>query len=76
MSVIGGHKSVDPKGYLTSMAGLDGNGMEGGSSATGGDVGSIGDISKNRRLFRSLRECNPKHGLCWISGAKLEESVG
>ena len=60
MSVIGGHKSVDPKGYLTSMAGLDGNGMEGGSSATGGDVGSIGDISKNRRLFRSLRESNPK----------------
>jgi pre-mRNA-processing factor 6 len=73
MSVIGGHKSVDPRGYLTSMASLDCNGMEGGGGA---DVGNVGDISKNRRLFRSLRESNPQHGLSWISGAKLEESVG
>ena len=67
-SVIGrGHKSVDPQGYLTSLASLD---------AAAPDIGNVGDVQKNRRLFRSLRESNPHHGPSWISGAKLEESCG
>ena len=45
-SIVGGHKSVDPKGYLTSLASLD---------AATPDIGNVGDVQKNRRLFRSLR---------------------
>ena len=66
-TVIGGHKSVDPQGYLTSLASMD---------AQQPDLGNVGDIAKNRKLFRSLRESNPEHGMSWISGAKLEESCG
>jgi pre-mRNA-processing factor 6 len=45
-SIVSGQKSVDPKGYLTSMASLD---------AAAPDMGNVGDLQKNRKLFRSLR---------------------
>ncbi|KAF2436002.1 putative Pre-mRNA-splicing factor prp1 [Tothia fuscella] len=64
-SVAGTATSVDPRGYLTSLA----------NSEKSGDV-NIGDINRTRLLLESVIKSNPTHPPGWISAARLEELAG
>lgn len=57
-----GFSNVDPKGYLTSLAGTS-------LPATG----NIGDIKRSRALLKSLVMSNPRDPSGWIGLARIEE---
>ncbi|KAJ1964750.1 U4/U6 x U5 tri-snRNP complex subunit Prp1 [Dipsacomyces acuminosporus] len=59
---VSGKTTIDPKGYLTSLSTL------GAKNAT-----EIGDISRARKLLKSVIDTNPKHAPGWIAAARLEE---
>lgn len=58
--------TIDPKGYLTSLAQTELNSL-------GADVG---DINRVRVLMQSVCKTNPKHAPGWIAIARLEELAG
>lgn len=60
----GSATSVDPKGYLTSLA------------STQGAEQSIGDIEQFRKMLKSAVDSNPKQGSSWIAAARLEIAAG
>lgn len=60
-----GTATVDPKGYLTELAG-----QQISSSS------EIGDIKKARLLLKSVTATNPTHAPGWIAAARLEETAG
>ncbi|EXJ90788.1 hypothetical protein A1O1_03892 [Capronia coronata CBS 617.96] len=62
----GSASTIDPKGYLTSLAQTELNSM-------GADVG---DINRVRVLLESVCKTNPKHAPGWIAIARLEELAG
>lgn len=64
-SVAGNQTTVDPKGYLTSLSGIQ--------TVTNAEVA---DINKARLLLKSVRDTNPKHGPGWIAAARVEEAAG
>ncbi|KAK4528859.1 hypothetical protein GAYE_SCF65G6806 [Galdieria yellowstonensis] len=62
---VSGQTVVDPKGYLTELAGM---------RIT--SESEIGDIKKARMLLKSVTSTNPKHAPGWIAAARLEEIAG
>ncbi|GJQ15786.1 hypothetical protein GpartN1_g7577.t1 [Galdieria partita] len=62
---VSGQTVVDPKGYLTELAGM---------RIT--SESEIGDIKKARLLLKSVTSTNPKHAPGWIAAARLEEIAG
>ncbi|KIW03038.1 hypothetical protein, variant [Verruconis gallopava] len=58
--------SIDPKGYLTSLA----------TSEVKATELNLGDISRTRLLLESVTNSNPTHAPGWISAARLEEHAG
>ena len=62
---VGGQTTVDPKGYLTSLAGM----------RISSDA-EVGDIKKARLLLKSVINTNPAHAPGWIAAARLEELAG
>ncbi|KAL2404126.1 Pre-mRNA-splicing factor prp1 [Exophiala dermatitidis] len=62
----GSASTIDPKGYLTSLAQTE-------LSSLGADAG---DINRVRVLLESVCKTNPKHGPGWIAIARLEELAG
>jgi pre-mRNA-processing factor 6 len=64
-SVVGTASTIDPRGYLTSLATSEMNG-----------AANIGDITRTRSLLESVIKTNPKHAPGWISAARLEEVAG
>jgi len=64
-TISGSQTTVDPQGYLTSLAGT--------KSVT---TAEVGDINKARLLLKSVRDTNPKHGPGWIASARVEEAAG
>jgi len=60
----GSATSIDPKGYLTSLA-----------SAQGAEQ-SIGDIEQFRKMLKSAVDSNPKQAASWIAAARLEIAAG
>jgi len=62
---VSGQSVVDPRGYLTSLAGL--------KTASDADVQ---DIKKARLLLKSVVASNPGHAPGWIAAARLEEVAG
>lgn len=65
-SVAGSASSIDPKGYLTSLA----------NKQLGEAEAQVGDINRVRTLLESVIKTNPKHGPGWIAAARLEERAG
>jgi pre-mRNA-processing factor 6 len=65
-SVAGSATSIDPKGYLTSLAK---------TQMTEGEA-QVGDIKRVRVLLESVIKTNPKHAPGWIAAARLEELAG
>lgn len=59
--------SIDPKGYLTSLAGT------GSSSSSIPSATEIGDIRRVRPLLESMVKTDPKEPRAWIGLARLEE---
>eukprot|EP00871_Galdieria_phlegrea_P002713 jgi/Galph1/3442/GphlegSOOS_G2112.1 len=62
---VSGQTVVDPKGYLTELAGMQIT-----------SESEIGDIKKARMLLKSVTLTNPKHAPGWIAAARLEEVAG
>jgi pre-mRNA-processing factor 6 len=62
---VSGQTHVDPKGYLTELAG----------TKLSSDA-EIGDFKKARLLLKSVITTNPKHPPGWIALARLEERAG
>ncbi|KAK5661280.1 hypothetical protein OQA88_11174 [Cercophora sp. LCS_1] len=60
----GSATSVDPKGYLTSLA------------STQGAEQSIGDVEQFRKMLKSAVDSNPKQAASWIAAARLEIAAG
>jgi pre-mRNA-processing factor 6 len=65
-STNGTSTSIDPKGYLTSLA----------TSEMKATELNLGDISRTRLLLESVTNSNPTHAPGWISAARLEEHAG
>ncbi|CAD6503207.1 BgTH12-02875 [Blumeria graminis f. sp. triticale] len=65
-SVAGNATSIDPKGYLTSLA----------KSQINEGEAQVGDIKRVRVLLESVIRTNPKHAPGWIAAARLEELAG
>jgi pre-mRNA-processing factor 6 len=65
-SVAGSSTSIDPKGYLTSLA----------KSGINEGEAQVGDIKRVRVLLESVIRTNPKHAPGWIAAARLEELAG
>ncbi|KAI1270216.1 PRP1 splicing factor [Xylariaceae sp. FL1019] len=61
----GSATSVDPKGYLTSLA-----------KSQLPDSAAVGDINRVRELTESVIKTNPNHPPGWIAAARLEELAG
>lgn len=59
--------SIDPRGYLTSLAR---------SAASGAQGAKVGDINRVRELLESVIRTNPGNGPGWIAAARLEELAG
>ena len=57
--------SVDPKGYLTSLA-----------KSEMAQTLDEGNITRVRKLLDSVVKSNPKHAPGWIAAARLEETAG
>ncbi|KAI0206060.1 PRP1 splicing factor [Astrocystis sublimbata] len=62
----GSATSVDPKGYLTSLA----------KSQLPQATAEVGDINRVRELLGSVIKTNPDNGPGWIAAARLEEVAG
>ncbi|KAI1085265.1 pre-mRNA splicing factor [Whalleya microplaca] len=62
----GSATSVDPKGYLTSLA----------KSQLPDSAAQVGDINRVRELLESVIKTNPNNGPGWIAAARLEELAG
>ncbi|KAI1416153.1 pre-mRNA splicing factor [Hypoxylon sp. FL1857] len=62
----GSATSVDPKGYLTSLA----------KTQLPGSAAQVGDINRVRELLESVIKTNPNNGPGWIAAARLEELAG
>ena len=62
----GSASTVDPKGYLTSLATTEMKSAE----------VEIGDIKRVRVLLESVIKTNPKHAPGWVAYARLEELAG
>lgn len=62
---VGTSTTVDPKGYLTSMA-------------RAGEIPevSVGDVDFARKLLKSAYESNPLHPPAWIAASRVEELAG
>ncbi|ETN39647.1 uncharacterized protein HMPREF1541_05873 [Cyphellophora europaea CBS 101466] len=58
--------SLDPKGYLTSLA----------TSEFKASEVELGDVNRVRTLLESVIKTNPKHAPGWIAVARLEELAG
>ena len=58
--------SIDPKGYLTSLAQKEGT----------GEGADVGDYKRVHVLLESVVKTNPKHAPGWIAIARLEEMQG
>ena len=65
-SAAGTGTSIDPKGYLTSLA----------KSQINEGEAQVGDIKRVRVLLESVIRTNPKHAPGWIAAARLEELAG
>jgi pre-mRNA-processing factor 6 len=65
-TVSGSATSIDPKGYLTSLA----------KSQIHEGEAQIGDINRVRVLLESVVRTNPKNAPGWIAAARLEEVAG
>jgi pre-mRNA-processing factor 6 len=65
-SISGTSTTIDPKGYLTSLA----------NSEIGSAETQVGDVNRARLLMASVTKTNPKHGPGWIAAARLEEFAG
>ncbi|KAI1806771.1 pre-mRNA splicing factor [Daldinia bambusicola] len=65
-SQSGSATSVDPKGYLTSLA----------KSQLPESAAQVGDINRVRELLESVIKTNPNNGPGWIAAARLEELAG
>lgn len=65
-SIAGSSTSIDPKGYLTSLA----------KSQMSEGEAQVGDIKRVRVLLESVIRTNPKHAPGWIAAARLEEFAG
>lgn len=65
-SVAGSATSIDPRGYLTSLA----------KSQISDGENQVGDINRVRALLESVIKTNPKHGPGWIAACRLEELAG
>ncbi|RYC53846.1 hypothetical protein CHU98_g12362, partial [Xylaria longipes] len=62
----GSATSVDPRGYLTSLA----------KSQLPESAAQVGDINRVRELLGSVIKTNPDNGPGWIAAARLEELAG
>ncbi|KAI1336324.1 pre-mRNA splicing factor [Xylariaceae sp. FL0016] len=62
----GSASSVDPRGYLTSLA----------KSQLPESAAQVGDIVRVRELLESVIKTNPDSGPGWIAAARLEELAG
>ncbi|KAI1381046.1 pre-mRNA splicing factor [Hypoxylon crocopeplum] len=62
----GSATSVDPKGYLTSLA----------KSQLPESAAQVGDINRVRELLESVIKTNPNNGPGWIAAARVEELAG
>ncbi|KAK8084844.1 PRP1 splicing factor [Apiospora hydei] len=65
-STVGSASSIDPKGYLTSLA----------KSQLPESAAQVGDINRVRELLNSVIKTNPNNGPGWIAAARLEEMAG
>ncbi|TVY83003.1 Pre-mRNA-splicing factor prp1 [Lachnellula suecica] len=65
-SIAGSATSIDPKGYLTSLA----------KSQINEGEAQVGDVKRVRVLLESVIKTNPKHAPGWIAAARLEELAG
>ncbi|KAI8908545.1 PRP1 splicing factor, N-terminal-domain-containing protein [Gorgonomyces haynaldii] len=61
---VSGQTTVDPKGYLTGLGGLN--------IISSND---ISDIKKARTLLKSMIASKPEYGAGWIAAARLEEKA-
>ncbi|KAI0406553.1 PRP1 splicing factor [Xylaria palmicola] len=64
-TTAGSATSVDPRGYLTSLA-----------RSQLPDSAQVGDINRVRELLESVIKTNPNNGPGWIAAARLEELAG
>lgn len=64
LATAGSASSLDPKGYLTSLASVQGAEQ------------SIGDIEQFRKMLKSAVDSNPKQAASWIAAARLEIAAG
>lgn len=62
----GSASTIDPKGYLTSLA----------TSEFKASEIEVGDIKRIKVLLESVVKTNPKHAPAWIAIARLEELAG
>jgi pre-mRNA-processing factor 6 len=62
----GSASTIDPKGYLTSLATTE---------LTSAEF-QVGDVNRVRVLLESVIKTNPKHAPGWIAIARLEEAAG
>ncbi|KAI1402290.1 pre-mRNA splicing factor [Hypoxylon fuscum] len=62
----GNATSVDPKGYLTSLA----------KTQMPESAAQVGDINRVRELLESVIKTNPSNGPGWVAAARLEELAG
>lgn len=65
-AVSGTSTTIDPKGYLTSLANSEMSMAE----------MQVGDVQRARVLMGSVTKTNPHHGPGWIAAARLEEFGG
>ena len=64
---VTGQTTVDPKGYLTSLAAA--------SAGSLSETSDVEDVRKARLLMKSVVTTNPRHGPGWVALARLEEAV-
>ncbi|KAI1865874.1 uncharacterized protein JN550_008132 [Neoarthrinium moseri] len=62
----GSASSIDPKGYLTSLA----------KSSLPEGAAQVSDINRVRELLESVIKTNPTNGPGWVAAARLEELAG
>lgn len=65
-NVGGSATSVDPKGYLTSLA----------KSSISEGAPQVSDVNRVRELLESVIKTNPTNGPGWIAAARIEELAG
>lgn len=62
----GSGTTIDPKGYLTSLA----------QSEVKAIQAQVGDYKRNKGLFESVTKTNPTHAPGWIAAARHESEAG